>query len=309
MERVTFKGFAYGAIAAASYGLNPLFALPLYADGMGADSVLFYRYAFGLVMLGVMMLVQKQSFALRRCEVLPLVIMGLLFSFSSLTLFLSYNYMDAGIASTILFVYPVLVAILMAVFFKEKVSPITMISIALAFTGISLLYQGEGGQTLSLTGVTLVFISSLTYALYIIGVNRSVLKDMPIAKLTFYVLLFGLSVYVIRLKFCTQLDAVSQPVLWINPVCLALFPTVISLVAMTKSIHYIGSTPAAILGALEPLTAICCGVLVFGERLTPRIILGIVLILIAVTLIILGKSLIRQLQVRVIHRNHHFPQR
>ena len=309
MERVTFKGFAYGAIAAASYGLNPLFALPLYADGMGADSVLFYRYAFGLVMLGVMMLVQKQSFVLRRCEVLPLVIMGLLFSFSSLTLFLSYNYMDAGIASTILFVYPVLVAILMAVFFKEKVSPITMISIALAFTGISLLYQGEGGQTLSLTGVTLVFISSLTYALYIIGVNRSVLKDMPIAKLTFYVLLFGLSVYVIRLKFCTQLDVVSQPVLWINPVCLALFPTVISLVAMTKSIHYIGSTPAAILGALEPLTAICCGVLVFGERLTPRIILGIVLILIAVTLIILGKSLIRQLQVRVIHRNHHFPQR
>ena len=309
MERVTFKGFAYGAIAAASYGLNPLFALPLYADGMGADSVLFYRYAFGLVMLGVMMLVQKQSFALRRCEVLPLVIMGLLFSFSSLTLFLSYNYMDAGIASTILFVYPVLVAILMAVFFKEKVSPITMISIALAFTGISLLYQGEGGQTLSLTGVTLVFISSLTYALYIIGVNRSVLKDMPIAKLTFYVLLFGLSVYVIRLKFCTQLDVVSQPVLWINPVCLALFPTVISLVAMTKSIHYIGSTPAAILGALEPLTAICCGVLVFGERLTPRIILGIVLILVAVTLIILGKSLIRQLQVRMIHRNHHFPQR
>lgn len=309
MERVTFKGFAYGAIAAASYGLNPLFALPLYADGMGADSVLFYRYAFGLVMLGVMMLVQKQSFALRRCEVLPLVIMGLLFSFSSLTLFLSYNYMDAGIASTILFVYPVLVAILMAVFFKEKVSPITMISIALAFTGISLLYQGEGGQTLSLTGVTLVFISSLTYALYIIGVNRSVLKDMPIAKLTFYVLLFGLSVYVIRLKFCTQLDVVSQPVLWINPVCLALFPTVISLVAMTKSIHYIGSTLAAILGALEPLTAICCGVLVFGERLTPRIILGIVLILVAVTLIILGKSLIRQLQVRVIHRNHHFPQR
>lgn len=309
MERVTFKGFAYGAIAAASYGLNPLFALPLYADGMGADSVLFYRYAFGLFMLGVMMLVQKQSFALRRCEVLPLVIMGLLFSFSSLTLFLSYNYMDAGIASTILFVYPVLVAILMAVFFKEKVSPITMISIALAFTGISLLYQGEGGQTLSLTGVTLVFISSLTYALYIIGVNRSVLKDMPIAKLTFYVLLFGLSVYVIRLKFCTQLDVVSQPVLWINPVCLALFPTVISLVAMTKSIHYIGSTPAAILGALEPLTAICCGVLVFGERLTPRIILGIVLILIAVTLIILGKSLIRQLQVRMIHRNHHFPQR
>ena len=94
--------------------------------------------------------------------------------------------MDAGIASTILFVYPVLVAVIMAVFFKEKVSVITAVSIALAFVGISLLYKGEGGKTLSLIGVLLVFISSLTYAIYIIGVNRSSLKDMPTAKLTFY---------------------------------------------------------------------------------------------------------------------------
>lgn len=296
MNNIKLKGFAFGAIAAASYGLNPLFALPLYADGVGADSVLFYRYAFGVVMLAVLMLVKRQSFAVSRRELLPLIAMGLLFSFSSLTLFLSYNYMDAGIASTILFVYPVLVAIIMAVFFKEKISAITILSIALAFTGISLLYKGDGGQTLSLTGVALVFISSLTYAIYIIGVNRSVLKDMPITKLTFYVLLFGMSVFVVRLDFCTQLQTVSQPLLWLNPVCLALFPTVISLVSMTKSIHYIGSTPAAILGALEPITAIFFGVMVFGERLTPRIVLGIVLVLIAVTLIIAGKAVAGKLK-------------
>ena len=95
--------------------------------------------------------------------------------------------MDAGIASTILFVYPVLVAIIMAVVFKEKVSPVTMFSIALAFVGISLLCKSPGGQTLSLVGITFVFLSSLSYAIYIVGVNRSSLKDMPIAKLTFYV--------------------------------------------------------------------------------------------------------------------------
>lgn len=309
MDRTTFKGFAYGAVAAASYGLNPLFTLPLYAGGVSADSVLFYRYGFGVVMLGILMCLTKQSFALHRAEVLPLVILGMLFAFSSLTLFLAYHYMDAGIASTILFVYPVLVAVIMAVFFKEKVSPVTMVSIALAFTGISLLYKGEGGQTLSLVGVVLVFISSLTYAVYIIGVNRSVLKDMPIPKLTFYALLFGLAVFVVRLKFGTQLDPIPRPVLWLNPVCLALFPTVISLIAMTKSIHYIGSTPAAILGALEPLTALCIGVAVFGERLTPRTVTGIILILAAVTLIITGKSLSSRLRVRVPHRISRFPKR
>ena len=295
------KGFILGAIAAASYGMNPLFTLPLYSAGMSVDTVLFYRYSLAVIVLGIMMKFQKQSFAIKRVDVLPLCIMGLLFAFSSLFLFMSYNYMDAGIASTILFVYPVLVAIIMAVVFKEKVSPITMFSIALAFVGISMLCKSPGGQTLSLGGITFVFLSSLSYAIYIVGVNRSSLKDMPIAKLTFYVLLFGLSVYVVRLQFCTELQVIPTPMLWINAVSLAVFPTVISLVTMTKAIHYIGSTPTAILGALEPVTALFFGVLVFGEQLTPRIILGILMVITAVTLIIGGKSLLKKRKIRVKH--------
>lgn len=295
------KGFILGAIAAASYGMNPLFTLPLYSAGMSVDTVLFYRYSLAVIVLGIMMNFQKQSFAIKRVDVLPLCIMGLLFAFSSLFLFMSYNYMDAGIASTILFVYPVLVAIIMAVVFKEKVSPITMFSIALAFVGISMLCKSPGGQTLSLVGITFVFLSSLSYAIYIVGVNRSSLKDMPIAKLTFYVLLFGLSVYVVRLQFCTELQVIPTPMLWINAVSLAVFPTVISLVTMTKAIHYIGSTPTAILGALEPVTALFFGVLVFGEQLTPRIILGILMVITAVTLIIGGKSLLKKRKIRVKH--------
>lgn len=295
------KGFILGAIAAASYGMNPLFTLPLYSAGMSVDTVLFYRYSLAVIVLGIMMKFQKQSFAIKRVDVLPLCIMGLLFAFSSLFLFMSYSYMDAGIASTILFVYPVLVAIIMAVVFKEKVSPITMFSIALAFVGISMLCKSPGGQTLSLVGITFVFLSSLSYAIYIVGVNRSSLKDMPIAKLTFYVLLFGLSVYVVRLQFCTELQVIPTPMLWINAVSLAVFPTVISLVTMTKAIHYIGSTPTAILGALEPVTALFFGVLVFGEQLTPRIILGILMVITAVTLIIGGKSLLKKRKIRVKH--------
>lgn len=295
------KGFILGAIAAASYGMNPLFTLPLYSAGMSVDTVLFYRYSLAVIVLGIMMKFQKQSFAIKRVDVLPLCIMGLLFAFSSLFLFMCYNYMDAGIASTILFVYPVLVAIIMAVVFKEKVSPITMFSIALAFVGISMLCKSPGGQTLSLVGITFVFLSSLSYAIYIVGVNRSSLKDMPIAKLTFYVLLFGLSVYVVRLQFCTELQVIPTPMLWINAVSLAVFPTVISLVTMTKAIHYIGSTPTAILGALEPVTALFFGVLVFGEQLTPRIILGILMVITAVTLIIGGKSLLKKRKIRVKH--------
>ena len=279
------KGFIYGAIAAASYGMNPLFALPLYAAGMSVDTVLFYRYFFATIVLGILMKMQHQSFALHKADVLPLVIMGLLFSFSSLLLFMSYNYMDAGIASTILFVYPVMVAVIMGIFFKEKISAITVFSILLALSGIALLYQGDGNKPLSTLGIIFVLLSSLSYAIYIVGVNRSTLKNLPTTKLTFYAILFGLSVYIVRLNFCTELQVIPSAWLWAD----------VSLVCTALAIHYIGSTPTAILGALEPVTALFFGVLLFHEKLTPRLMMGILMIITAVTLIIIGKSLIKKM--------------
>ena len=243
------KGFIYGAIAAASYGMNPLFALPLYAAGMSVDTVLFYRYFFATIVLGILMKMQHQSFALHKADVLPLVIMGLLFSFSSLLLFMSYNYMDAGIASTILFVYPVMVAVIMGIFFKEKISVITVFSILLALSGIALLYQGDGNKPLSTLGIIFVLLSSLSYAIYIVGVNRSTLKNLPTTKLTFYAILFGLSVYIVRLNFCTELQIIPSVWLWADVLTLAILPTAVSLICTALAIHYIGSTPTAILGA------------------------------------------------------------
>lgn len=293
------KGVTLGSIAAASYGLNPLFALPLYADGMTADSMLFYRYVFAILMLGAMLVVQGKSFRLRRRELIPLAAMGVMFSASSLLLFLSYQYMDAGIASTILFAYPLLVALIMWLVFKERASLLTWLCILMAFVGICLLYRGKPDAPLSTIGIVLVLLSSLAYAIYIVGVNRSVLKKMDSSRLTFYALLFGSSIYFIRLtyidvetaSFNFALQTPVNPWMWVNLVCLALFPTIVSLVTMNLSIHCIGSTPAAILGALEPITALVIGVCIFGETLTPRIVIGIVLVLLAVTLLVLGKKL------------------
>ena len=296
MNKKRARGYIEGIIASVSYGLNPLFALPLYATGMLVDSVLFYRYAFAIVLLALMMKFTGQSFALKRKELFPLIAMGLLFSLSSLFLFQSFRYMDAGIASTILFVYPIIVAIIMAVFFKEKLSVQKMLAISIAFVGISLLDEGEGGATLSWLGVLYVLLSSLVYALYIVGVNHSVLKEMAGLKLTFYAILFGFSIYVVRLRGGMDLQPLETFSQWYNALGLALFPTLISLVAITKSIHHIGSTPAAILGALEPLTALVVGVMVFDERLTSANMVGIVMILSSVTMIIVGRGAWGQIQ-------------
>ena len=195
------KGYFLGAIAAATYGTNPLFALPLYKDGMDPDSVLFFRYLFAIPILGMMIKGRGRSFKIEHKAAVPLIVMGLLVAFSSLALFQSYNYMEVGIASTLLFVYPIMVALIMALVFKEKLTLQTVFCILLALSGIGLLYKSGDGTTLSLTGVLLVMASALSYAIYIIGVNQSTLKNVATLPLTFYILLFGVSLFFVRVGF------------------------------------------------------------------------------------------------------------
>lgn len=289
------KGYILGSIAAASYGMNPLFALPLYKAGMDPDSVLFFRYLFAIPLLGIMIKARGRSFKIQRKETFPLIIMGLLVALSSLTLFLSYNYMAAGIASTLRFVYPIMVALIMAMVFKEKLALQTIVCMLLALGGIGLLYKSEDGSTLSLIGTLLVFASSLSYAIYIVGINQTSLKNVATLKVTFYVLLFGLSLFVARLLYSGVLNTPDQWYLWANLLALAVFPTAISFLCTTGAIQYIGSTPTAILGALEPVTAIFFGIAVFGESLTVRESFGLVMIIVAVTFVIAGGNITSQL--------------
>lgn len=285
------KGYILGAIAAITYGMNPLFVLPLYADGMDADSVVFFRYLFAIPILGIMLKMRGRNLKLQKKEVMPLIVMGLLIAISSITLFQSYKYMDAGIASTMLFVYPIMVAVIMAIAFKEKITLLTIFCILIALIGIALLYKGEDGSVLSLTGTLLVMASALSYAFYIVGVSHPTLKGTPTLKLTFYALLFGMSIFLVRTDFGINLQLPNTWYLWGNLIALAVFPTAISFLCTTSAIQYIGSTPTAILGALEPVTAVFFGVLVFSETLTSRLIIGIVLIIFSVTVIIAGSNI------------------
>ncbi len=287
------KGIFNGAIASASYGTNPLFALPLFASGIGVNSVLFYRYAIAVLIYGLWLkFVKKLSLHITFKEFIPLLVMGLFFSLSSLALFEGFKYIEAGIACTILFIYPVLVAIIMSLFFKEKMTKTVLASIFLTFSGIVLLYHGKSGVSLNIHGVTVVFISALLYALYIVGVkNIKAIKHMNSAKMSFYVMLFGLLVYIVNLKFCTQLQILERPMLWLFVIGLAMLPTIISIETINIAIKLIGSTKTAILGALEPLTAIFFGILFFNEHLTLRISIGVLLVLFGVFLAVSRKQI------------------
>ena len=186
------KGYLMAALAATAYGTNPAFAVPLYEQGMNPNSVLFFRYIIGIPLLALMLLWRGHSFSLRRDQVAPAVVLGVLMAFSSLSLFESYRYLNSGVASTLLFVYPVMVALLMMFFFHEKFKPSVALCLVLMGVGLVMLMKPQGDTTLSPFGCLLVMVSALTYAIYIVLVNvSSKVRDIPTVKLLLWVLASG----------------------------------------------------------------------------------------------------------------------
>lgn len=283
------KGFAASIVAAVCYGTNPLGALPLYADGIQSGSVLFYRYAIALAIFAVMMLVRGERFAIKPGHAVRFSFLGAVIACSSITLYLSFHYMEAGVASTLLFVYPIMTAVLMTMFFHERVTWATTIAILMAVAGVALLYRGDGTVKLSTAGFVLVMASSLSYAIYIISINQWK-NDMSPLKFTFWVLVFCLLAIMAYVWLSgSTLQLLQTPTQWLFALQLGLLPTVLSLFFLTIGIQMIGSTPSAIMGALEPVTAVFIGVFVFHESFSMRLACGILLILSGVILVILRK--------------------
>lgn len=306
MNGKKFLGYLLAFVAAATYGLNPLFALPLMADGMDTPSILFFRYLLAVPIVGVMMAARGKSPRVKRCladtqsgntawrEVTLTAMLlgfGLLVALSSLTLFESYRYMDAGVASTMLFVYPIMVALMMSLFFRERLTATTMLCLIMAFVGVCLMYYSGGsltGGTVSGIGTLYVMGSALSYAIYIVGVNRSALSRVPTLTVTFYILIAGVLLFGANLWMTGHIFVPQTWQQWFGVAALAIFPTTVSFFCTTLAISYIGSTPTAILGAMEPVTAVVIGITVFGEPLTARNMVGLALILAAVTLVVTG---------------------
>ena len=283
-------GYAAGIITGVTYGLNPLFAKPLMQAGVPVDTMLSFRYLLAVAILGMWLLFRHESFRVNAAQFVRLCILGVLFGFSSLLLFLSYNYIPAGLATTIVFLYPVLVAIIM-VFLKVYPTLQVWLSIVLTFIGVLVLSRPSGGVSFSVAGLLLAGGSALAYAMYLVIVNRSRrLRTVSNHVLTFFALLIGSLLFVIRSLFSGEdfMQGVGGWYCWMNLVGLAVFPTLVSLLTLAVATRLIGATRTSVLGVFEPVTAIAVGSLFFGESLTLNVIVGICITLFAVTFMVLS---------------------
>ena len=288
LSKEALIGYPAGIITGITYGLNPLFGMPLMNNGAAIESILFFRYAIAVVILGAFLWLTKQSFKITAKQAGVLLILGLLYTSSSICLFEAYNYIASGLATTLIFLYPVLVAIIM-VFLRVVPSWPVWLAIAATFGGVLVMTQGSGGEAIDPIGVLLSLGSALVYALFIVIINRSkAIAEISNTLLTFYALTVGAVVFLGMSLFSdtTITAGIEGGSAWLNLVGLALLPTIVSTATLAIATRNIGATKASVLGVFEPITAILVGTMMFGEPLTTNIIVGICIAIVAVTFMI-----------------------
>ena len=289
LSRNAIIGYPAGIITGITYGLNPLFAKPLMNAGASTEAILLFRYGIAVILLGAYLLLKKENFRITLKQSGVLLSLGLLYTASSTFLFEAYKYIASGLATTLVFLFPAMVAIIM-VFLKVVPSWPVWLSIAATFAGVMIMTGGAGAEKVNPLGVWFSIASAFVYALFIVIINKSkVISSIPNSLLTFYALLTGTFFFIGRCLFsgADLMAGIDGGMAWCNLIGLAVLPTIVSTASLAVATRNIGATKASVLGVFEPITAILVGTVVFGEALTPNIIVGILISIVAVTFMIM----------------------
>ena len=248
LSKSAIIGYPAGIITGITYGLNPLFAMPLMNQGAAIESILFFRYLFAVIMLGAFLFLSKQSFKISGKQAGILLVLGLLYTMSSIFLFEAYHYIASGLATTLIFLYPVLVAIIM-VFLGVIPSWPVWLAIAATFGGVVIMTQGSSGEEINPIGVALSLGSAFVYALFIVIINRSkTIASISNSLLTFYALSVGATIFMGKIAFSDIpiTTGITDCGDWLNLIGLALLPTIVSTATLAVATRNIGATKASV---------------------------------------------------------------
>ena len=295
-RRITLNGIFYACISSASFGFSPLFSIGLLAAGLSNSDVLSYRWALAAIVLMVYAAVKGKTLRINSLdEAWKIALLSGLRALTSVTLLIGYANIASGIASTINFMYPVIVVFWMMLVHGEQKSWINLAAIALSILGVYLMASGdglkiEGGNTA--LGLACSIISAVSFAAYYILMKRTRADKIEVVKFTTWIMIMCAVYFIIGgLIVNGGITLVHDGKLWLDILGLALWSTMISNFTGVKAVRRIGPTLTSILGALQPLTAVILGVLFLDEHLGFKSIAGIVLILTAVLMVVTHQNM------------------
>ena len=225
-------------LSSASFGLIPLFTIPAMREGMNFESILFYRFLFACLALGCILLLDKQSFHIKRKEIPSLMLLAFLYLMSAVFLFWGYKFMASGVATTIHFMYPLAVALAMMCFFREKGSAWVFAAIGMSVVGAVLLSLGNVDFTVenSALGMVSACVSVFSYGGYIVGVRKSRAVEIDSAVLTCYVMGLGAVYFILGGLLTGGVRIETDGMTWLCILGLALPATALSNMTLVQAI-------------------------------------------------------------------------
>lgn len=286
-----WKGIIAGILGAGFFGFIPVFSKPVLEAGISPTCLLFYRFMFASILIALISRVQRQSISLPKDCWKCMSLIAVFYCFSGGFLVLGLKYMGGGVTEVLHFTYPIWVMLILLVFFKEKIRLSSALAIIIAIVGIYCLGVLGGADAFMpganrVAGVIIVVASGLACGSYIVAINKSNARKLSSMKLSFWMLFLSAVIFAVLSVVNGTFEVVTDVYLLGNLVGLALVATVLSNIFQVYSIKYIGSTQAAILGAVEPATGVVLCIILFGEVLNLPIVAGIVLIFTAVMIVI-----------------------
>ncbi len=271
-------------VSAASFGTLAILGRYAYADGLDTFTILALRFTFAAVLMAGLLAVRHESWP-RGSILLRLIGMGALGyvgqSFSYLT---ATQFASAGLVALLLYLYPVFVAILSAIFLKEKFTPIKIAALTLATFGAALTANPQGGEW---TGILLAIAAAAIYSVYII-VGTGVMKQVSAFQSSTVIFASAGAVYS-SLAFARGPQLPQSGAGWAAVIAIVLIATVIPVVTFLAGLRRIGPTNASMLSTVEPIVTVLLAALLFSEVLTTESLIGGALILIAVLMLARGE--------------------
>jgi drug/metabolite transporter (DMT)-like permease len=267
-------------ISAVAYGISPVLIKAAYGGGANSVSVAFLRILAIPVLMAVMRM-KKISASLTGREAKDVILScGIGFGITTLLLFGSYARIPVSMATTLHFIYPIAVSVVCVFFFREKFSAPMLFALVMCTAGVFLFMDDTSGANIK--GVVMALASGLTYAFFLVFLDKSGLKHMNHFKLSFWLsvmltMFFG-AYGALTGTLALNLTAEAWALCAVNSILCA----VVAVTALQLGIQFSGAAAASILSTLEPITSFALGVAILGEGYSAAKVIGVVCVVIAV---------------------------
>lgn len=281
-----WSGILFVVLSAILFGSLPLISKIINTNGGNAVATAFYRVFLALPVVYIMMRIQVgRKWRLPPAQFRKIFILSIAFSVTPLMMLISYNYINSGMATSFLFVYPVFVLLGGILFYKDPIRADQILCAILCMAGVYLCYSPDYQG--NITGILLPLLAGLTYSFYILYLGKSGLSSLPSFQLGFHILAFASAELLLFAALSGNLTVHMTATGWLATVCFALIASACAGLLFQVSVKRIGPQNAAILSALEPLTSIIISAIILNEPFSEFANWGIFLILSSTTVMAL----------------------